>query len=76
MASLRLHANSSQRSRRRNLRVQFLVALRSAAEPLLMQRFAGRVAALLGDNRVVLPPPPRRRAAGAPHAVRREPGRG
>ena len=58
-----------------NLRVQFLVALRSAAEPLLMQRYAGRVAAL-GDNRVVLPPPPRRRAAGAPHAVRREPGRG
>jgi hypothetical protein len=46
------------------LRVQFLIALRSAAEPLLMQRLGGRIAAL-GDNRIVLPPP-RRRPHGAP----------
>jgi hypothetical protein len=45
-----------------DLRVNFLVALRSDAEPAMMARFQGRIAAL-GDNRLVLPPLHRRRAS-------------
>ncbi len=37
------------------LPVQFLVAMRTAAEPALVQRFGAQIAGL-GDNRVVLPP--------------------